>query len=48
MDLYSSVEDATAQVINRPGDSNAIQNLYTKLGESGAYFATDVRQIIRD
>ncbi|WP_044478022.1 hypothetical protein [Paenibacillus antibioticophila] len=48
MDLYSSVEAAAAQVINRQDDPLAIHHLYTRLGESGAYFTEDIRKVIRD
>ncbi|WP_151735195.1 hypothetical protein [Paenibacillus tengchongensis] len=48
MDLYSVVEAAAAQAINRLGDPVAIQYLYTKLGEASAYFTPDIRTVIRD
>lgn len=48
MDLYSALEAAIAQVINRQDDPVAIQYLYTKMGESSAYFTGDIRKVIRD
>ncbi|MBP1905794.1 ABC-type multidrug transport system permease subunit [Paenibacillus turicensis] len=48
LDLYSSTEASIAQVIHRPGDSNAIHNLYIKLGEASSYFSENLREVIRD
>lgn len=47
LDLYSSTEAAIAQVIHRPDDSNAIHNLYNKLGESSSYFSESLREVVR-
>lgn len=48
LDLYSSTEASIAQVIHRPDDSNAIHNLYIKLGEASSYFSDNLRAVIRD
>lgn len=48
LDFYSSTEASIAQVLHRPDDSNAVHNLYVKLGESSSYFSENLREVIRD